>query len=138
MSPPRTPEDRPLPTPPSKSGPVANTNAAAGLNGGNRWYPTSLQLNSPSGLERSCRQLLSQHYDLQDKFAAMADAHAQLQADHASVKQQLADAQSTIAAANGPATTKLLGLHVAPVDTTTLANGATLKFSKTQGNFIFS
>jgi hypothetical protein len=39
---------------------------------GNRWYPSKDQLSSPEMLERSFRQLLSQHYELQDKFDAMA------------------------------------------------------------------
>lgn len=112
--------------------------SGAGVNGGNRWFPSKQQLDTPESIERSFRQILTQHYDLQDKYDALSSSHAQLQSDHADVKQQLADAHAKVASAQGPSTTKLLGLHVAPVDTSTLANGATLKFSKANGNFIFS
>lgn len=97
-----------------------------------RWYPSKEQLKDPESLERTLRQVLHQHYTLQDQFAALQ--RDQIKAPAAS---------STTSAGgpppgSGPTDTMLCGLHVAPVDTTKLANGATLKYSKVNGNFEFS
>lgn len=93
---------------------------------GQRWFPSQQQLRDPSSLERSFRQLLEKHYSLQDQFDAM--------------REQMAKPASTKPATttnSGPADTKLLGLNVEPVDTTSLANGATLKYNKARGTFSF-
>jgi hypothetical protein len=92
---------------------------------GERWYPSQEQLKDPSSLERSFRQLLTQHYDLQDQHDALL------------AKVNAKPAATTSQDTSGPATTKLLGLHVEPVDTNSLANGATLKFNKSRGTFSF-
>lgn len=76
-------------------------------------------------MERSFRQVLKQHYDLQDKHNEL---HQRMEAMSAS--------QTTTQ--SGPTTTKILGLPVAPVDTQTLADGALLRFNKKAGNFSFS
>ena len=96
---------------------------------GQRWYPSREQLKDPVATERAFRQLLTQHYDLQDQVMAM--------------REQLAKPAANLAPSgpppgSGPADSMLLGLRVAPVDTATLADGATLKFSKKNGNFSFS
>ena len=90
-----------------------------------RWYPTKQQLRDPDSVERSFRQLLDQHYALQDKFDALQ-------------RQSTAPASSVFPPGSGPSDTVICGLHVAPVDTNSLANGATLKFVKKDGNFQFS
>jgi hypothetical protein len=91
---------------------------------GSRWFPTSGQLKDPDSLERALRQVLTQHYALQDKFDALQKAHS-----------ETPPAPSEIP--NGPSNTKVCGLPVEPVDTQTMANGATLKFNKTRGTFSF-
>jgi hypothetical protein len=95
---------------------------------GQRWYPTPNQLK-PEHLERTIRQMLQQHYDLQDQLDATREqlARPQLQPTN----------KTTGSNGNGPADTKLLGLHVEPVDTNSMANGATLKFNKARGTFSF-
>lgn len=90
-----------------------------------RWFPTTQQLKDPEALERAFRQVLTQHYALQDSMAAAAKSGGKEQAG------------SSPAEANGPSTTKLLGLNVEPVDTQTLANGATLKYNASRGTFSF-
>jgi uncharacterized protein involved in copper resistance len=87
-----------------------------------RWYPVSSDLKDPAGVERSFRQLLTQHYALQDRLEAMQS-------------EQQAPAQ---ASASGPVDTKLLGLRVQPIDTKTLADGATLKWDRASGTFKFA
>ncbi len=92
-----------------------------------RWYPSSQELKDPAALERSFRQLLTQHYTLQDQFN-----------DLKSKPSAPATSSPAPASTDSPAGTKFLGLHVAPVDTQTLVDGATLKFNKKAGNFQFS
>jgi hypothetical protein len=87
-----------------------------------RWYPTRDSLKDAAGLERSFRQLLTQHYALQDRLESMQS-------------QQQAPAQTS---ASGPIDTKLLGLRVQPVDVKTLADGATLKWDRASGTFKFA
>ena len=87
-----------------------------------RWYPSTNQLAKPDDLERSVRQILKQHYDLEDRVDQIA-----------SIPAQASPSPST----QGPSTTKLLGLNVEPVDTSTLADGATLKYSKARGTLFF-
>jgi len=93
-----------------------------------RWYPSADQLKDPATTQRAMKQVLDQLYSLQDQ-------HSALQASHAALQSKVA--ASTPAEVNGPANTKLLGLNVAPVDTNSLANGATLKYNKATGNFSF-
>lgn len=92
-------------------------------NSGARWFPTSAQLADPAATERAFRQVLTQFYALQDRVNAM---------------QPAASGSKAPANANGPADTMILGLRIAPVDTSTLANGATLKYNKSSGNLEFS
>ena len=93
-----------------------------------RWYPSADQLKDPIATERSFRQLLDQHYHLQDQVNALT------------AKQSAPSAPATSGAppGSGPADTMLLGLPVAPADPQSLANGATLKFNKKTGSFQFS
>lgn len=90
-----------------------------------RWYPSKQQLKDPESIEQSFRQLLTQHYALQDQFNDLKTKSS-------------APATAAPASTDSPAGTKLAGLYVAPVDTQTLADGATLKFNKKAGNFQFS
>ena len=92
-----------------------------------RWYPTENQLSDPKKLMAAFKQLLDQHYTLTDQFASYKAANP-----------PTASAPSGPPPGSGPADSMLLGLPVVPVDTNTLANGATLKFVKTNGNFQFS
>jgi hypothetical protein len=96
---------------------------------GSRWYPDESQLKDSGALRRSFRQLLDQHYRLQD-------AHNDLLARVNSLGQS--GERGPFPAGSGPSDTILLGLHVGPADTSTLANGATLKYVKASGNFQFS
>lgn len=89
-----------------------------------RWQPTIEQVKTPEALHRTLKQVLEQHYALQDRFNDL----------HARVKSS----ESAAGAPQGPATTKLLGLNVEPVDTQALADGAALKFVKARGTFRFS
>lgn len=91
-----------------------------------RWYPSKEQLKDPDAVERSFRQLLTQHYDLQDRFAAL---HAKV---HGS-----ASAPQGPPPGSGPTDSMILGLRVAPVDTQTLADGTKLTWVKKDGNFQF-
>lgn len=94
-----------------------------------RWYPSTNQMRNATELERALRQMLTQHYALEDRVGAIERAGA---ASAASANTTPAGAP-----ASGPATTKLLGLNVEPVDVQTLTDGATLKFSKARGTFYF-
>jgi hypothetical protein len=93
---------------------------------GSRWYPTTEQLKDPAALERTLRQVLNQHYALQD-------AHAALQKQ---VTQPTAKASGP-PPGSGPTDTMLLGIPVVPIDTQRLTSGATLKYNKKNGNFEF-
>jgi hypothetical protein len=46
--------------------------------------------------------------------------------------------QSRIVQPGGPTNTTMLGLPVGPADTRSLANGATLKYVRASGLFLFS
>lgn len=96
----------------------------------NRWYPSPAQLADPSALERSLRQVLSQHYALVDRVDAMTKA--------AGTKPAAAATASPFPPGSGPTDTYLLGLPVTPIDVETLADGVTLKYSAKQRSFIFS
>lgn len=90
---------------------------------GSRWFPTVEQLKDPAATERAFRQVLTQFYALQDRVNAM---------------QPGGTSAAAAASANGPADTMILGLRIAPVDTSTLANGATLQYDKAAGNLKFA
>jgi hypothetical protein len=91
-----------------------------------RWFPNQTQLAGPDTLERSFRQLLTMHYSLQDRFDALMQ------------RQSAKTMQEQSGGGGGPVDTMIAGLRVQPVDTTTLANGATLKWDKASGTFKFS
>lgn len=92
-----------------------------------RWYPTHQQLRDTPSIAAAFKQLLDQHYEL-------ADAHAKL----LEKVNAPATAPKGPPPGSGPTDTQLLGLRVSPVDTQTLANGATLKYNAVSGNFEFS
>jgi len=104
-----------------------------------RWYPTQDQLKDPAATERSFRQALTQLYALTDRVGQLEAVGGAATGNSGAAGA--ADAASASAPGpppgSGPADTMLLGLHVAPIDTQTLANGATLKFNKAAGNFYF-
>lgn len=89
-----------------------------------RWFPSSAQLADPNSLQQVMQQILTKHYALQDHVEKLMNAPASTAA--------------APAASDTPAGTKILGLHVAPVDTQTLDDGAMLKFDKKAGNFRFT
>jgi hypothetical protein len=93
-----------------------------------RWYPSSDQLKDPTATERAFRQLLKQHYDLQDQVAGIREQ----------LGKSTTPKPSGPPPGSGPSDTILLGLHVAPIDTSTLADGAVLKYSKANGNLHFA
>ena len=86
-----------------------------------RWYPNVSDLQTPEGAHRVLKQVLDQHYSFVDRVNAQAKAPA--------------PAAASAADTSGPATTKFMGLNVAPIDTSSLANGATLKWDKVNGTF---
>ena len=95
------------------------------MQGQSRWYPTKQQVSEDP--EKCFRQLLKQHYALLDQFNDYKTKNP----------PQAAPKASGPPPGCGPADTMLLGLRVAPVDTSTLADGATLKYKKVNGNFYF-
>lgn len=72
------------------------------------------------------KQVLDQHYQLVDAFEAYKRDNPPKIAGETGVPP-----------GSGPADTVLLGLHVAPVDTRTLADGTKLTYVKAAGNFQF-
>lgn len=90
---------------------------------GSNWYPTTSQLGDPAKLEIAFRQALNKIYELQNEVARLKGA---------------APPKPGPPPGSGPADSMLVGLFVAPVDTKSLANGATLKYNKANGNLEFS
>lgn len=99
-----------------------------------RWFPTRSQLGTPEQLERSFRQMLTQHYELQRQVDELKAKQA---APAASATGPAPAAASGSPPGCGPADSQLLGLPVAPIDANTLANGATLKWNAATKNFSF-
>jgi len=90
-----------------------------------RWYPTVSQLKDPQATERAFRQLLQQHYALQDRFDAL---HKQVNAPQE---------QKGPLPGHGPSDTQILGLNVLPIDTQSIADGVKLTWVQKDGNFQF-
>ena len=90
-----------------------------------RWYPSKQQIKEDP--EAVIRQVLKQHYDLQDRHTALL----------AKVNTPAAKPTGP-PPGSGPTDTMLCGLRVAPVDSRALANGATLKWVAADGRFKFS
>lgn len=88
-----------------------------------RWFPSPSQLKDPDSLQQVFQQLLTKHYALEDHVKSL----------NAPVTKGAAPAAS-----DTPTGTKLVGLHVLPVDVQTLDDGAMLKFDKKAGNFRFT
>ena len=91
-----------------------------------RWYPTTAQLSDPASTERTVRQILDMHYQLQDQHTALL---AKVNAPAAK--------PSGPPPGSGPSDSMLLGLRVLPVDANQLADGAKLQYSAADGNFQF-
>ena len=91
-----------------------------------RWFPSSKQLQDPKALEKSFRQLLTQHYDLQDRFNRMQKEKDKPKVD-----------DGTPPPGSGPTDTQICGIRVHPVDTQILADGAKLTYVKASGIFKF-
>lgn len=91
-----------------------------------RWYPNAQRLKTPDTANAVMKEVLDRHYALADRVDAMEAATK--------------PSNSAIASphAGGPANTTLLGLPVGPADPRSLANGATLKYVKASGLFLFS
>jgi len=98
-----------------------------------RWFPTGHQVREEGGaLERTLRQVLTQHYALQDKVDGMEKAQA------TSAKSAAGGKAGPFPPGCGPADTYVLGLPVTPVDVQTLTNGVSLKYDAKQRCFTFS
>ena len=106
--------------------PVAAATPAEGKQ--SRWYPAADQLKDPVASARTLKQVLDQLYALQDSHAALT---AQVGASATGAGK----GASASPPGSGPTATQLCGLRVAPINTDTLANGATLKYNKANGNF---
>jgi hypothetical protein len=89
-----------------------------------------MQLRNPKETRAALKQVLDQFYSLQDQHNALQKSHAELLA-------KSSEKPSGPPPGSGPTDTQLLGLFVEPVDTNSLANGATLKFNKARGIFSF-
>ena len=92
-----------------------------------RWFPSREQLKDPASLERTLRQVLTQHYDL-------VDAHAETRK---MIPPPTNATSSGPPPGSGPSDSMLLGLRVVPVDVQTLADGTKLTFVKKDGTFQF-
>jgi len=91
-----------------------------------RWFPSEKQLKDPKELEKSLRQVLTQHYALQDRFDQMQKERDKPKVD-----------DGTPPPGSGPTDSMICGIRVHPVDTQALANGATLVYDKPSGIFKF-
>jgi hypothetical protein len=92
-----------------------------------RWYPTKSQLKDPDALERTLRQVLTQHYNLVDQVGGMREQMS-----------QPARGKQGPPPGSGPMDSMLLGLPVAPTDLSKLADGTKLTYDKKNGIFRFS
>lgn len=92
-----------------------------------RWYPNPQRLATPEKTNAVLKEVLDRHYELADKVNAMGAA-----------KPESPIIAPTAASFGGPATSKLLGLPVGPSDVQKLADGATLKYVRSKGLFLFS
>lgn len=99
--------------------------------GSGRWYPSATQFKDSAATEQAFRRLLDMHYDLME-------SHTVLREQMAAPDAAAGKPSSGSPPGSGPTDSRILGLPVAPVDIQTLADGATLKFSKKGGNFSFS
>jgi len=92
--------------------------------GQSRWYPTQQQLSDPSSVERSVRQILHQQYALTDRVGAL---------------EAPSEAAEPVwpPPGSGPTDSMLVGLHVFPIDTGTLADGNVLTYVKKAQNLQF-
>lgn len=97
---------------------------------GSHWYPTVDQVKDPTATHRAMKQVLDQFYVLQDR-------HDALQRDHSALLARVNVKRDGPPPGSGPTDSMLLGLHVAPIDTTTLANATTLKWNKETGTIGF-
>lgn len=91
-----------------------------------RWYPNAQRLKTPSDSNAVFKEVLDRHYALQERVDALEGG----QAAPAENNQRIIS--------GGPATTMMLGLPVGPADPRALPNGATLKYVKASGLFLFS
>jgi len=91
-----------------------------------RWYPNAGYFKGmkPNDMVAVFKQVLDQHYKLADRLNVLEE-------------RSNAPAKSGPPPGSGPVDTMLLGLRVAPIDTTTLADGTKLTWVKAAGNFQF-
>ena len=105
---------------------------------GSNWYPTRDQLDSPEKMMAAMKQVLDQHYALQDQVARMPGKEKK-----GSGKLAPASASPTSGSAaspppgSGPIDSMILGLRVQPVAPNSLADGTVLTYVKASGNFQF-
>jgi|SRR5689334_757677 len=92
-----------------------------------RYYPTEADLSTPAKARAALQQVLKQHYELADQVSKSAPVSSAVAAAKASA--------ATAGTPSGPTNTFLLGLPVIPVDVSTLADGATLKWNKASGSW---
>ena len=112
---------------------MSNQPSSSAVNKGSHWYPTEDQMKSPRATTQALRIVLDQFYALQDQHDKLKQAHEELKS-----RVPATSASGGPPPGSGPTDTMVCGLPVAPIDTQTLANGATLKFVKASGNFQFS
>lgn len=88
-----------------------------------QWYPSPNQLQTPQSVAAALKQILDQHYAL---AAAIPAATPGTPAT-----------ASGPPPGSGPVDSMLVGLHVAPIDTQSLADNSVLSFTKRDGNLQF-
>ena len=104
-------------------------------NRGSHWYPQANEISSHASLQNTLRVVLDQFYALQDQHDMLMQSHAALEGQ---VREQSASAREGPPPGSGPTDTQICGLRVTPIDTNSLANGASLKYNKSLGQFEFS
>lgn len=109
-----------------------------------RWYPTGDQVKDADSIQRTLKQVLDQHYALQDQYSALKASHegttqatksSATASATASPRTQITKGSSAMS--GGPTNTTICGLPVEPIDVQTLADGTKLTFVKSQGIFKF-
>lgn len=84
------------------------------------------------------KQILDQHYALQDQVARMPGSEKVGSGKLAPTSTSpAAGSAATPPPGSGPIDTQILGLRVAPIDPSTLSDGTVLTYVRKDGNFQF-
>ena len=95
------------------------------------WYPVRTELDTPDKMMATLKQVLDQHYALQQRVNAMAKDGGKATSPTLGAEA----GQAGPPPGSGPTDTQILGLRVLPVNPSTLADGAKLTWVAKDGNF---